>query len=101
MFKNWVTTLGGIMGVLGGLPLAVTYARIDVPLWWNHLQFPLLLCGLLGVGLVGWAAKGRDQHSTAGQVAAATAENTGAKQPAGTMVSAEVITTTPVKPNTP
>jgi hypothetical protein len=98
MFKNWVTTLGGILAGLGTLPLIVTASHVAFPLWWNYCQFPLFLLGAIGTIILGLAAKGADQHSTAGQVAAATAQNMSVQQPAGTMVSAEVTTTTPVKP---
>jgi hypothetical protein len=64
MRKNWVTTAGGIMAVLGGLPAAVSASHVAVPLWWNNFQFPLILIGLLGVGVLGIAAKGQDEPAT-------------------------------------
>jgi hypothetical protein len=104
MFKNWFVTLAGIMASLVGVPLAVityyaTIVKAGPPTWFmNYMAFPMVLLGTIGTALMGVAAKGADQHSTAGQIAAATAQATGAKQTDGTMVSAEVTTTTPVKP---
>ena len=71
MYKNWVTTLGGIMAGLGTIPMLVTASHIGFPLWWNDCQFPLYLTGFLGTVLLGLAAKGADQHSTPAQIQAA------------------------------
>src|SRR5678816_2032269 len=71
MFKNWVTTAGGVMAGLGTIPMLVTASHIAFPLWWNDCQFPLYLVGMLGTVLLGVAAKGADQHSTPAQVQAA------------------------------
>jgi len=74
MFKNWVTTAGGIMAGLGTIPMLVTASHIAFPLWWNDCQFPLYLVGMLGTVLLGVAAKGADQHSTMAQIDAAAAQ---------------------------
>jgi uncharacterized YccA/Bax inhibitor family protein len=79
MFKNWVTTVGGVMAGLGTLPLVVSASHVAFPLWWNYFQFPLYLVGAIGTIILGLAAKGADQHSTATQVAIASAENEVAK----------------------
>ncbi len=71
--KNWITTLGGIMAGLGTLPMLVTASRVAFPLWWNSVQFPLVLTGMLGTILLGVAAKGADEHSTLPQMEASTA----------------------------
>jgi hypothetical protein len=76
MFKNWFTTLAGIMAGLGTLPLMVTASHVAFPLWWNSCQFPLYLCGMIGTIMLGMAAKGQDEHSTAQQVAVATEKKT-------------------------
>lgn len=71
MRKNWMTTVGGVLAGLGTLPLLVTASHVAFPLWWNDLQFPLLLTGMVGTILMGLAAKGQDEHSTPAQVIAA------------------------------
>lgn len=65
--------------VVGAVPQGVQFAHLSypLPLWWNSCQFPLFLCFLLGAGLLGWAAKGQDEHSTAQEVQAATVEKKG------------------------
>jgi hypothetical protein len=73
MFKNWFTTVAGVMVGLGTLPSVVTASHAAFPLWWNSCQFPLYLCGAIGAIMLGIAAKGADEHSTANQVAMATA----------------------------
>lgn len=62
------------MMAVGGIPQAVQYAHLSfpLPLWWNDCQFPLFLCFLVGSAIVGWAAKGADEHSTLPQTEAAT-----------------------------
>jgi len=72
MFKNWFTTLAGLMAGLGTLPSLATASHIALPLWWNSCQFPLYLCSAVGAILLGLAAKGADEHSTVPQVTAAT-----------------------------
>lgn len=77
MFKNWFTTMAGIMASMLGVPVAVTtyyatVAKMGPPEWWNHVQFPLVLIGIIGTVLIGVAAKGADQHSTSAQVQAST-----------------------------
>lgn len=67
-----MTTLGGILAGLGTLPLLATASRISFPNYWNDLQFPLFLCGAIGTIVLGVAAKGVDDHSTAPQMQAAT-----------------------------
>ena len=68
MKKNWLTTTGGIMAGLGTLPLLVSSSHVAFPLWWNSCQFPLILVGMIGAILMGYAAKGQDEHSTIAQV---------------------------------
>jgi len=81
MFKNWMTTLAGIMVGLGTLPMLVTASHVAFPLWWNGCQFPLVLIGLVGGILLGVASKGVDEHSTNTEVQAATvkSDSTGGK----------------------
>lgn len=85
MKKNWMTTLGGILGSVGlgliGVPLSVLtyYAQIvksGPPAWFNATILPMLLAGsilaMVGNAIVGVAAKGQDEHSTVPQVGAAS-----------------------------
>jgi hypothetical protein len=69
---NLITTVGGFLAAMGTLPTLVSNSHLDFPLWWNSVTFPLNLAGLVGLALLGWAAKGADQHSTAPQVEAAS-----------------------------
>lgn len=69
---NLITTIGGGLAAIGTLPTLVTNAHLDFPLWWNHVTFPLNLAGLVGLALLGWAAKGADQHSSVAQVEASS-----------------------------
>lgn len=72
MKKNWLTTVGGLMTALGGVPLLVATSGYTPPSWWQHLVFPLILIGILGAVITGWAAKGADEHSDQSQVNTAT-----------------------------
>lgn len=85
MKKNWLTTLGGILGGVGvglfGLPFTVLtyYAQVvknAPPEWFNGLTLPLIIAGaflaMVGNVIVGVAAKGQDEHSTVPQVSAAS-----------------------------
>lgn len=71
MKKSWVVTAAGIMAALGGVPVLVAASGATIPAWWAHLVFPCVLLGILGTALMGWAAKGEDEHSTPQQVAQA------------------------------
>jgi len=81
MRKNWLVTVAGIMAALGGVPLAVASSGITPPSWWAHVTFPFILIGIIGAALLGWAAKGQDEHSTTTETQAATIE-TAAKESA-------------------
>jgi hypothetical protein len=77
MFKNWFVTMAGIMASMLGVPVAVTtyyatVAKMGPPTWWNAVQFPLVLVGIIGTVLIGVAAKGADTHSTVAQVQASS-----------------------------
>jgi hypothetical protein len=76
MFKNWFTTLAGIMAGLGTLPMMAGASHVAIPLWWNNCQFPLILVGAIGVIMLGVAAKGADEHSTQNEVAVSSVEAT-------------------------
>lgn len=72
MWDTVLLRLGAILVMFGGLPQLVTYSHVAFPLWWNTFQFPLTLCGLIGIGLLGMRAKGKSDHSTQEQVDSAT-----------------------------
>jgi len=74
MKKNWLVTVAGIMAALGGVPVLIATSGVTPPLWWSHVAFFFVLVGVVGVALMGWAAKGEDEHSTVAQTQAATAE---------------------------
>jgi hypothetical protein len=78
MKKNWLVTLAGIMAALGGVPILVASSGVATPAWWGHLAFPFILIGIIGSCLLGWAAKGEDEHSTQAQVTTSTKEVTAA-----------------------
>ena len=70
MRKNWLMTVGGIMGAFGfAAPPAMGQANLHAPNWLNLTCF---LMGSLGLAIVGTAGKGQDEHSTASQVEQAT-----------------------------
>lgn len=69
MKKNWLTTLGGIMAGCGTLPMIISQSGYHVPNW---LGLTLVLLGGLGLVVMGVAAKGQDEHSTAQEVHTAT-----------------------------
>lgn len=69
MRKNWLTTIGGIMAGCIGIPIAVSTAGYHLPEW---LGLIFVILGTLGAVVVGVAAKGQDEHSTADQVELAT-----------------------------
>ncbi len=73
MRKNWLTTVGGIMAGFSGIGLAAQAAGYHLPEW---LGLTLFLIGSVGAIVVGVAAKGQDEHSTQGEVQAATLEKT-------------------------
>lgn len=77
MRKNWLVTVAGIMAALGSVPILVATSGVTPPLWWAHLAFPFILIGIIGTVLLGYAAKGQDEHSTAAQVQVATIEKPG------------------------
>lgn len=72
--SSLLVTIAGIMAALGGIPVLVAAAGVVPPSWWSHVTFPLVLIGIVGTALLGFAAKGQDEHSTADQVQAATIE---------------------------
>lgn len=72
MKKSWVVTVAGIMAAMGGVPILVASSGVTPPLWWPRLAFPFVLTGIIGSALLGWAAKGQDEHSTESQVAEAS-----------------------------
>ena len=70
MFKNWVTTVAGVMAAVGSFPLTLATLGYQI----NHtFSLVMAVIGLLGLALLGVAAKGADQHSTTAQAAASTA----------------------------
>ena len=72
--SSLLVTIAGIMAALGGIPVLVATAGVTPPAWWIHLTFPLVLVGIVGTALLGVAAKGQDDHSTAAQIKTATIE---------------------------
>jgi hypothetical protein len=82
MRTNLVVTIAGIMAALGGVPVAVATLVKTTPSWWTPVAFPLTLVGIIGVALLGWAAKGQDVHSTSAQVATSTIQNPDIEQKA-------------------
>ena len=74
MRKNWLTTVAGIMAALGSVPILVATSGFTPPTWWAKIAFPFILIGIIGTALLGFAAKGEDEHSTAAQVAQSTLE---------------------------
>lgn len=75
MFKNWVTTLAGVLAAVGGFPLALATMGYHLN---QTVSLVMAIIGLVGMALLGAAAKGQDEHSTADQVQASTDK---AKQP--------------------
>jgi hypothetical protein len=74
MRKNWLTTTAGIMAALGGVPVLVAQSGAHLPAWWSSAAFVFVLIGVIGVALLGVAAKGQDEHSTSDQVQMSTIE---------------------------
>lgn len=72
MRKNWLTTTAGIMAALGGVPVLVAQSGAHLPAWWSSAAFVFVLIGVVGVALLGVAAKGQDEHSTEQQVQVST-----------------------------
>lgn len=70
--SSLLVTVAGIMAALGGIPVLVAAAGVVPPLWWSHVTFPLVLLGIAGTALMGFAAKGQDEHSTIQQVQSAS-----------------------------
>jgi hypothetical protein len=62
MRKNWLTTTAGILAALGSVPVLVAQSGVTVPHWWGSAAFVFLLLGVIGVALLGFAAKGQDEH---------------------------------------
>lgn len=65
MRKNWLTTIGGIMALMGGIPIALGSAHVAMPPWFYLL---CISCAVIGPGIVGIAAKGQDEQSKPSQV---------------------------------
>jgi hypothetical protein len=71
MRKNWFTTVGGIIGLFSGLPTvwgnAVKDGMMHTPMpgW---LYVICMFCLPLSLGIIGFGAKGQDEHSTPAQV---------------------------------
>ena len=71
--KGWLVTAAGVMAAMGGVP-ALTWTALQafpsmrIPGWWTSVQFYFVLVGVIGAALLGWAAKGADDHSTTAQV---------------------------------
>ena len=86
MKSNTLVTIAGIMAALGSVPLLVATSGVTPPLWWAKLSFPFILLGIVGTALMGWAAKGADEHSTAAEVQTATV----VKEVEGTIKDSEV-----------
>ena len=75
MRKNWLTTTAGIMAALGSVPVMVAQSGFThLPHWWGSAAFGFVLIGIIGVALLGFAAKGQDEHSTEAQVELSTIE---------------------------
>jgi hypothetical protein len=74
MRKNWLTTTAGIMAALGTVPVLIAQSGAHLPAWWGTAAFVFVLIGTIGVVLLGVAAKGQDEHSTADQVQLSTIE---------------------------
>jgi hypothetical protein len=89
MRKNWLVTVAGIMAALGSVPILVATSGVTPPAWWSSLAFPFILIGIIGTVLLGYSAKGQDEHSTSAQVQASTIENPGIQAAAVAQVKAE------------
>jgi hypothetical protein len=77
--KGWLVTVAGCMAAMGGVPVATwaalqAFPSMKVPAWFTSAQFYFVLVGIVGSALMGWAAKGADDHSTSAQVAVSTIE---------------------------
>ena len=72
MKKNWLTTVGGIMAGMTGVPVILGVSHIAIPNW---LNVALFVIGAIGTVVTGVAAKGQDEHSVQAQVQAATIEH--------------------------
>jgi uncharacterized membrane protein (Fun14 family) len=70
VFKNWVTTVAGLMSSIGGFPVALAALGYHIN---QTFSLVMAVIGLLGLALMGLAAKGADQHSIQSQIDAATA----------------------------
>jgi len=71
MRKNWLTTLGGGIGLFSGLPIiwgtAVKDGMMHTPM--PGLLYVFCMFSLpLSLGIIGLAAKGQDEHSTFNEV---------------------------------
>ncbi len=62
MFKKWVTRLAGVMIGLGGLPVAVLFAKVHIPDWWAAVEFPLRLFHIRSADDGFGSADGDDQR---------------------------------------
>lgn len=72
MRKNWFTTIGGIMGGFGLIPIAVGTAARELPN--AHIMMPgwmYLVCIILAAMspiVIGVGAKGQDEHPSEDQI---------------------------------
>lgn len=77
--SNLLTTIGGIMAGFGVIPIALGTAHVAMPSW---LYVVCISFAAIGPVIVGVAAKGQDEHSTADQVRTASIDSNGnPKQP--------------------
>jgi hypothetical protein len=98
MRKNWLTTIGGIMAGFGVIPIALGAAKVAMPPW----LYILCICfAAIGPVIVGVAAKGQDEHSTATQVAVSTVENPAVEQKAVIEAKVAAIKDAPPAPPVP
>jgi hypothetical protein len=75
-YKNWVPTLGGYFAALGAIPVTVGTIANQFPS--IHVHVPPRLYGIcvflgaLSIPMIGFSAKGKDEHSTASEVQEST-----------------------------
>jgi hypothetical protein len=56
--SNLLTTIGGILSLLGGIPIALGTAGVKMPSW---LYIVCISGTVIGGGITGIAAKGQDE----------------------------------------